>query len=142
MNVEDHPVRTCARCGRPEARVVGVVRHLYGGNPVGETYDHTCFGCGAKFKTQSARRLLGELSPWVFITLLALAIGGFGVFSVFDTVRSIGGTYFSFRLGMIITPLLAFGLGGWATRFAFGGLKDAFAPARADMKNPVAPVSR
>jgi hypothetical protein len=137
MNIEDHPVRTCGKCSRPEARVVGVVRHLYGGNPVGETYDHTCFGCGAKFRTQSPRRLLGELSTWLVLTLVGLGIVGFGVFYVFDLFRmfSRGSSYFS--VSMIVVPVLAFAVGGWLTKAGALGLRDAFAPVRAHFQNPV-----
>ena len=136
MNIEDYPVRKCGKCSRPEARVVGVIAHLYGGNPVGQTYDHTCFSCGAKFRTQSPRRLLGELSTWVVFTLIGLGMIGFGVFYLFDVVRcfSNGDAYFS--LSMILVPLLSFGLGGALTRFAFQALREAFEPVRAHFQNP------
>ncbi len=96
------------------------------GNPVGETYDHRCFACGATFRTQSARRLLGELSTWLFLSFLGLAMLAFGVFYVFDLflVFSRGHAYFS--VTMVLALGLSFGLGGLLTRFSFQGLKDAF----------------
>ena len=142
MNVEDHPVRKCGKCSRPEARVVATVRHLYGGNPVGETYDHRCFACGAIFKTQSARRLLGELSTWVFLSLLGLAMLAFGVVYVFDVVSTFAGGHVYFSVKMVLALAISFGLGGLLTRFSFPSLRDAFEPAIAHFKNPVAEQPR
>jgi hypothetical protein len=137
MNIEDHPVRKCSKCSRPEARVVATVRHLYGGNPVGETYDHQCFACGATFRTQSPRRLLGELSTWLFLNLLGLAILGFGVFYIYDVISSFASGYGYFRVSIILVPVLSIGLGGALTRFVFQALKEAFEPVRSHFQNPV-----
>lgn len=116
---------------------MSVMPHFYGGDSIGETYFHTCFACGAKFSTQSPRRLLGELGTRLMVLLVGLAILGFAVSNLVVLLSVLVARDDFFRMPSLFGSLLGLALGVAVTYFGARGAKDALAPVKAHHQNPI-----
>ena len=130
-------LRRCERCSTERVQVVSTTRHYRGTERAGSVFQHECFGCGARFVTVTTDRLVAELLPSLFFSLVGIGALAFGVYYGVDLARTYVGPGGGAPVTSFLVPVVAFVVSRYALRVGLLGLRDdVWRPLRAHFKNP------